>query len=84
MCGDGDSNMAEKWKEVEKAQLTEFRKRYILSEHNQEADQLANLGTKGKAKTTIDGVKNAEEWKSGKELVGWKQKETMEDAGVDV
>ena len=45
------------------AQIDDFVK-HIFREHNQEADHLANLGTSGQRKITIDGVKNTEGWKA--------------------
>ena len=39
-------------------------KKHIFREHNQEADHLAHLGTEGKMKITIEGVKNTEKWKA--------------------
>ena len=36
----------------------------VFREHNPEEDQMANLGTEGKAKITIEGVKNTGKWKA--------------------
>ena len=36
--------------------------KHIFTEHNQEADHLANLGTEAKTKITIAGVKSIEKW----------------------
>ena len=37
---------------------------HIFREHHEEADHLANLGTEGKTKIAMEGVKNTEEWKN--------------------
>ena len=44
---------------------------HIFREHNQEADHLANLGTEGKTKIAMEGVKNTEEWKICTAFLGW-------------
>ena len=44
-------------------QFDEYVK-HIITERNQEADGLANLGTEGKTKMTSEGVKNTVNWKA--------------------